>query len=227
MNEYTTDEMNTISQTETLPFEHTKGFHPLYIFPLLYVLSIYLLPAYLSIKIEGVDLTFLLFLPFAFGVLNIIAAVKFCRPENRIIMLNATVLVKYALIPFFIIGSFIAVVAFFLSFIPVPFMISLGPAFVIFGNVYGWFVLAFEAPYTISYLRLSFKSDTLSKVMLIVHVILQFFFFVDVIDVMFLTLKARKWKKLTLTLIVLCVIPALVLLVLIIWKATGIFLNAS
>lgn len=224
MNEYTTPEINTISQPEGQTFEHARGFHPFYIFPLLYVLSIYLMPAYLSIQIEGVDLTCLGFLPFAFGILNIIAAVKFCKPENRNIMLNAAVLVKYTMIPFFALGGIAITLFLLLSFIPVPFMIFAGPMFFIFGIIYGWFILAFESPYTISYLRLSSESNALSKAIAVVHGILQFFFFADVVDVMFLTLRARKWKKLTITLIVICVISALAFFTFIIYNIVRAFL---
>lgn len=224
MNEYTTAETNPIPKPEGQASKHTKGLHPFYIFPLLYVLSIYLMPAYLSIQIEGIDLACLIFLPFVFGILNIIAAVKFCKPENRNIMLNATVLVKYALIPFFALGGIAITIFLLLSFIPVPFMIFAGPMVFLLGIIYGWFVLAFEAPYTISYVRLSSEANTLSKAMMVVHVILQFFFFVDVVDVMFLALKARKWKKLTITLIVVCVILALAFLTFIIYNIVGAFL---
>lgn len=201
-------------QPEVLQTEQRIGFHPFYLCPIFYVLSVYLMPLFASMQ-EGSILFYFIFLPFIFGVVNIIAAIKFCKLENRNMMFNATVLVKYATIPFFIVGGLIVAASFLLSFIPVPFMIFLGPMVALAGIFVGWLILALEAPYAISYFRLSKKAKVYSCVMVVIHTILQFFFTLDVIDVMILTIKERKWKKFTIFIIILFAVAMITVFVLI------------
>lgn len=194
--------------------QEDSKFHPFYIFPLLYVISVYLLPVCLFTSEEYPFASYLMCLPLVFGILNIIVSVKFCKPENRILIFNSTILVKYALIPFFVIGGMILTASFLLSFIPVPFMIFVGPVITALGAVIGWLVLIFEAPYAIAYLRLSATAGVYTKPAVILHSILQFFFTLDVIDIMFLTFKERRWKKLTIAIVALFAIALLLLLIL-------------
>ena len=70
------------------------GFHQFYIFPLLYVLSMY-----------GALGPIPFFVPLLFGVVNVIVSVTYCKPENRRILFNTVVIMKYALIPFYILGG--------------------------------------------------------------------------------------------------------------------------
>lgn len=182
-----------------------------YIFPLLYVISVYLLPVFFVLSVEFSDASYLVFVPVVFGVVNIIVSVIFCKPENRITLFNSTVLVKYALIPFFVIGGMILAAAFLLSFIPVPFMIFVGPFITITGALTGWLVLAFESPYAIAYLRLSAKEGVYTKGVTMLHTILQFFFTLDVIDIMCLTFKEHRWIKLTIFIIILLIAAILLL----------------
>lgn len=189
-----------IGSSEIQQIEQRNGFHLFYIFPLLYLISIYLFPVFCVGAAEGAKA--LMYLPFICGVLNIIASVKFCKPENRIMMLNAAVLLKYAMIPFFLVGGLAVFAAFLMSFIPVPFMIFLTLPLATLGAAGGWLILAFESPYVLSYLHLASKEKLYSKGMGIVHTILQFFFTLDVIDVMILTFRERKWRKVTVFIIV-------------------------
>lgn len=198
-----------------------------YIFPLLYVISVYSLPVLLSLSEEYSAASDLMILPVVFGVVNIIVSAKFCKPENRIILFNSSVLVKYALIPFFVIGGMILAAAFLLSFIPVPFMIFVGPVITITGAVAGWLVLAFESPYVIAYLRLSAKEGVYAKGVAILHAILQFFFTLDVIDIMCLTFKERRWKKLTVFIIILLIAAILLLGILTALGIIGIITQAN
>lgn len=197
-----------------------KNLRTFYIFPLMYVISVYLIPACFFMENDFHFLSYLIYAPIIFGILNIIMSVRCCKPEYHDIMLNSAVLVKYSMIPFFIIGGILVVACLLVSFIPIPFMICLGPIMALICCIIGWFILAFEAPYTISYLCLSKKTSTGAKVMVAIHSILQFFFMADVFDVMYLTLKEKKWKKLTITLLVLMITAIIALFVLLVY---GIF----
>lgn len=202
-------------------------FYPFYIFPLLYVVSIYQFPFSFSMSEDSAIASYLMYLPLLFGILNIIAAVKFCKPENRIMMFQAAILIKYALIPFFIIGGMFVGISFLFSFIPVPFMIFVGPMVALVGTIVGWLVLAFESPYAIAYLRLSANESLLSKSFMILHIVVQFFFTLDVIDIMYLSFKEHRWTKLTIVIIVLLAVAILLLLILIALAIAGILTTGT
>lgn len=191
----------------------SKKLHMFYIFPVLYVASLYLFPFFASLSEKLPLISYLAYTPFIFGILNIIMAVTFCKPEYRQIMLNSAVLVKYSLIPFFFMGGVMIVFCLFFTVIPVPFMVFLGPLFAGILCLAGWIFVALGSPYTISYLRLSQKEGTRSTFMAFLHSLLQFFFMLDVFDVMYLTLKERKWKKLTITILILTVIGIIIFII--------------
>lgn len=206
--------------------EQKEGFHLFYLFPLLYVLSIYLYPFFFSLKEEGTAiLSCLIYLPILFGVLNIIASIVFCKPQNRIMMLNAAVLMKYAMVPVFIICGLASMASLFLSVIPVPFMIFLGPMVAMSIWIVEWVMLVLEAPYVISYLRLSAKADIRPKTSVIFHTILQFFFVLDVLDIMFLTFRERRWKKLTIFVIVVLAAAVILCLIVLLANIVGVFVS--
>lgn len=191
----------------------SKNLHGVYVFPILYVVSLYLFPVFSSSENFPI-LSYFKYTPFIFGILNIIIAVRCCKPKYHHIMLNCAVLVKFALIPFFVMGGILIIASFLISFIPVPFMLFFGPmvAFILCGI--GWLILALGTPYTISYLHLSQKAGIRSKAMAVLHSILQFFFFIDIFDIMYLTFKENKWKKLTIILLVLLLIAAVLVFLL-------------
>lgn len=114
---------------------------------------------------------------------------------------------------FFVIGGFILLVCFLFTFIPVPFMIFVGPTIAIMGMITGWLILAFESPYIIAYLYLSQKAKIRPSVMAILHTILQFFFVIDVVDIMYLAIREKKWKKLTISIIVALAICLVIILI--------------
>lgn len=191
----------------------SKKLHMFYIFPVLYVASLYLFPFFASLSEELPLISYLTYTPLIFGILNIIMAVTFCKPQYRQIMLNSAVLVKYSLIPFFFIGGIMVVLCLFFTIIPVPFMFFLGPLSAGILCFAGWIVVALGSPYTISYLRLSQKDGIRSTLMAVIHSLLQFFFVLDVFDVMYLTLKERKWKKLTLAILILTIIGIVIFII--------------
>lgn len=215
---------NELQKPEVQITNQTKGFHYIYVISLLYVLSIYLVPVIVfTLTSKDIKIADKLFgIPVIIGIVNCIVSIKCCRPGNRIVLLNATVLIKYALIPFFIFNGCVSIILLLFTFVPVPFMIFVGPAGFILLSVVGWFVLVSGAPITISYLRVSAKEKLRPKAMVILHSLLQFFFVVDVIDVMVLTLKERKWKKLTITVIILLGIFILLMLILLVLAIIGI-----
>lgn len=196
----------------------------IYVTSLLYVCSIYLVPVVSSV-LSSMELDFayhLFWLPVIIGIANFVVSIKCCRPGNRIVLLNAAVLIKYALIPFFILNGLLSLFLLFCTIIPHPIFIFVGPVGFLALSVLGWFVMVLGAPVTISYLCVSAKEKQRHKGMVIIHSLLQFFLVFDVIDVMVLTLKERRWKKLTITIIILLAAFALLIVLLLVLGIIGV-----
>ena len=186
----------------------------------LYVLSIvYVIVSYIFISISGyinqLDLSenlvpiknalavFFLFLPIILCVINYIVMFTIGKKVSQNILLNCAVLVKYGLIPLYILGTVLILVLLLFSFTPVPFMIFVGPYMALVLSVIGWLILIGSAPFSIAYIMKSYKEGIHGKALSIITGILQFFLVFDVISIMILTLKEKRWKILTFTILAL------------------------
>ncbi len=200
--------------------EEMKKLSKFYIFPVLYVISSYLALSNIFNGQKGLLYALMFLSPFIFGILNIVVCVRCCKPEYRDIMITSAAIVKYCMVPFFVIGGFLVAGSFISGFIiPVPPMFLVGTSIALILCAAGWLVVAFGSPYTISYVVLSQREGRIYKGMAVFHIILQFFFTFDVIDVICLSFKAKRNIKMTILAIVLIVVSfisviALVLFVL-------------
>lgn len=147
------------------------------------------------------------FFPLLYGLLNLILLKKNRNVISRNQLLNCTILIKYSLIPLFALGGVLILLFALMSFIPVPFMIFVGPTAVIALNLYGFEILIGSAPFSISYLKKSRQEGVHGKAFTIIAEIMQFFFTLDVVSIMILSFKEKRWRKLTV-----CVLLALVLI---------------
>lgn len=116
-------------------------------------------------------------------------------------LLNCAVLVKYSLIPLYLFGGLLAIVLFFMTFIPVPFMIFAAPMGIVFLNVYGYIFLLGSMPFSMFYLTKVKQEKVNNNIIIMIARIMQFFLCFDVIAIMILSFKENKWRKLTLTII--------------------------
>lgn len=205
--------------------EKDKKLNKFYIFPVLYVLSAYLMPVGFF-KGNGNSFAGLLVLaPLVFGILNIVMCIKCCQQEYRYIMLSSAVIVKYCLIPFYIAGGFLITGSFISGILfPMPPMFIVGTLIAGLLCIAGWFVLAFGSPYTISYVVLSKKAGNTTKGMAALHIILQFFFTMDVIDIICLSFKAHKNIKSTIAVIILLIVAVIAIIALIFFIIFQIFI---
>lgn len=200
--------------------EKNKKLNKFYIFPVLYVLSVYLMFAGLIKGTENPLACLLVLAPFIFGILNIIMCAKCCRSEYRYIMLSSAVIVKYCLIPFFIVGGFLIAGSFISGILfPLPPMFIVGTLIAFLLCIAGWLVLAFGSPYTISYVVLSKKAGSTTGGMAALHIILQFFFTMDVIDVICLSFKAHRNIKSAIAVIILFIVAIIAIIALILFIA--------
>lgn len=182
-----------------------KGFRPIYLLAIAYVIVIYTISVGF-IVLDGDEIRIgILWLPILASLLNLILITAFRKKISREELLNCAIIVKYCLIPFFILGGLGVLGVLILSMIPVPFMIFMGLAAVLM-LVYGWIVMICSAPFSIAYIAASYKEGVHNKILLVIAGIMQFFFTVDVLSIMFLAIKENKWVKTSIAVIVLCIV---------------------
>lgn len=182
-----------------------KGFRPIYLLAIAYVIVIYtILVSFIVLDGDEIRIG-VLWLPILAGLLNLILVTVFRKRISREELLNCAIIVKYCLIPFYMLGGLGVLGVLILSVIPVPFMIFMGLAAVLM-LVYGWIVMICSAPFSIAYIAASYKEGRHNKILLVIAGIMQFFFTVDVISIMFLAIKENKWVKTSITVIVLFIV---------------------
>lgn len=182
-----------------------KGFRPIYLLAIAYVIVIYtILVSFIVLDDDEIRIG-VLWLPILAGLLNLILVTVFRKRISREELLNCAIIVKYCLIPFYMLGGLGVLGVLILSVIPVPFMIFMGLAAVLM-LVYGWIVIICSAPFSIAYIAATYKEGRHNKILLVIAGIMQFFFTVDVISIMFLAIKENKWVKTSIAVIVLFIV---------------------
>ncbi len=168
-----------------------------YLIPACYVIAAYtffLLPGLFGDVVELKMIA--VFLPFLLGLVNLIVVLTAGRKWPRKTLLNCALIIKYGLIPFYLIGGSLAAGAAVLAVFPLPLMVLFGLVAAVF-LVFGYGILLGAAPYSIAYLVRSCKEGAHFKVAAILAGICQFFFTFDVLAMMVLTLKERHLVKTT------------------------------
>ena len=169
-----------------------------YILPVVYVVvsyTFFLLAGFFDNTMELQ--IFSILLPFIMGIINLIVVLTAGRKWSRKTLLNCTLIIKYGLIPFYLLGGSITVYVTMMAFFPLPLMALLGLVTIVF-LIFGYGILLGSAPYAISYLIKSRKDGVHPKWLAILGGICQFFFSFDVLAMMVLTLKERHRVKTTL-----------------------------
>lgn len=169
-----------------------------YVLPVVYVIVSYiffLLAGFFDNTMELQILSILL--PFIMGIINLIVVLTAGRKWPRKTLLNCTLIIKYGLIPFYLLGGSITVYVTMMALFPLPFMALFGLVTIVF-LIFGYGILLGSAPYAISYLIKSRKDGVHPKWFAILGGICQFFFSFDVLAMMVLTLKERHRVKTTL-----------------------------
>lgn len=182
-----------------------KGFRPIYLLAIAYVIVIYtILVSFIVLDDDEIRIG-VLWLPILAGLLNLILVMVLRKRLSREELLNCAIIVKYCLIPFYMLGGLGVLGVLILSVIPVPFMIFMGLAAVLM-LVYGWIVMICSAPFSIAYIAASYNEGVHNKILLVIAGIMQFFFTVDVLSIMFLVIKENKWVKTSIAVIVLFIV---------------------
>lgn len=168
-----------------------------YLIPILYVIvsyTFFLLPGLFDQVVELQIISALL--PFLMGVVNLIVVLTVGRKWSRKTLLNCTLIIKYGLIPFYLIGGCITISVTLAALFPLPLMVLFGLVTVVF-LIFGYGILLGAAPYAIAYLIKSCKEGRHSKAVVILSGICQFLFSFDVFSMMILTIKEKHLVKTT------------------------------
>lgn len=205
--------------------EYEKGFHIIYLWGALYVFLTYAYPVFwyltmlntdemvhsdaayqaavrVQISILGTYLPrMFLAIPLLLLIANIVIAVMFRKRLDRRYFLNTAVLIKYGLIPFYLLGGCVIAIFALLTFTPVVIMIFIGPMVVGTLSVMGWISMIGSSPLAFVYLHSSVKDQNNGKVFAVIIGIMQFFFGLDVLGIVISVFKEKKFIKLTIGII--------------------------
>ena len=180
--------------------ESGKVSRAIYVVPVIYVLGMYMMPVLFWIicnmqeSTDSFDAGWIMVMPIVLGLINLAVVLILGKRISRVQLLICTRIIKYALIPFYLIGGFCIIVAFLLMLTPVV-MIFVGPTVAIVLSVIGWLGLLGAAPFSIAYIVRACSEGVQGKVLSVFAGIFQFFFTLDVIFVIVLAVKDRSFVK--------------------------------
>ena len=198
--------------------EFKGGFHPLYIWPIISLCLTYgsivlfcvesnlLRDTYdrgLSVSQFGI-----LFFPLLITIANTVIAILCYKKADRRFFLGASLIYKYGLIPYFIVGGLLIAIFFLLIFTPVVIMIFVSPPIIFILSVIGWISLSESAPFMVVYFIKAgregvFKGKNGGKAgsiaVPIIGSVMQMFFCLDVASAIFACFKEKRHIKLTIT----------------------------
>lgn len=181
--------------------ETKKASGAIYIVPIVYVLGMYLMPVMLGVpsnaegSLDSSISGWILALPIILGLVNLSVVLIVGEKISRVQLLICTRIIKYALIPFYIIGGLCIALALLLMFTPIVIMVFVGPTIAIALSVIGWLGLLGAAPFSVAYIVRACKEGVHGKALSVFAVIFQFFFSLDVIFVIILAIKDRVYSK--------------------------------
>ena len=222
-----------------------KRFHAVYLVSVLYVILTYLYPVLFvwlwytnphstDLYMLSYELNFrnvLTFLPLLvpcilFWVNLVVAVTNRKKPSDVFYTMN--VIMKYGLIPFYLIGGCIIALLIMLIISPVIIMIFVTPPAVTILTIIGYLSLIGTLPVGLASIIKGCKDKLIHPALGVFYGIAQFFFGFDVLSTMGMSLNFKKHRKLSLVLLILLIIfTILAILVLVLWAGIVITLIAE
>lgn len=178
--------------------EKTKETKRMFLISMLYLMSVYgvvLLDLFLINIFPGLPkfVAFGIFgLPLVIGVLGFLYYRKHTENISRTALLTGAVLIKYLLIPLYLFGGLVCLVALLLIFTPLVFMIFAGPMTILFMFVLGVLYLLGGSLFSFAYIMKAHSEKIHGTALTVICTVCQFFFVTDVIAIAVLTLKEKK-----------------------------------
>lgn len=171
----------------------------------LYVLASYAGPL-VWWKVPGektAAINLILVIPFFIGIINAVYIKINFQKSSRMTLLKCTLMVKYLLIPMYIIGGWMIVVLFLLIFTPIVIMIFFSPFMIAMLSIYGYLIMLGGNAFSLAYIRKAREEGVYGTFLSTAGKILQFFFVTDVASMVFFSLKEKKYIAAAVTTIVL------------------------
>ena len=206
------------TEMETGVQNNEKRFHPLYLWGIIYVLMTYGYPVLWFFTLPKADETVtsdmaykefaraqngalgenlpfvFLGIPIVLLLINIILAIAMKKTGRRY-FLNTARIIKYLLIPFFVIGGLLILAFFLFMFTPVVIMIFVSPMIMGILAVMGYISMVGSAPLMIAYLSKSSKENKNGALWTIAITIMQFIFGLDVLGTILCAIKEKKASR--------------------------------
>lgn len=192
--------------------EKTKESKQITLLAILFLLSVYGVPAIavgLTSLVEKVPsfLSQILFgLPVCVAAIGIIYMKQHWANIDRITLLRCAVLVKYLMIPFFVGCVLICLLFLLLLFTPLVIMAFAAPFAILYIMGIGWLYMISGSAFSAAYGLKAREEGVHGNVFGVLAIISQFFFVVDVIAIMILTLKEKKYIAATVVTVLLCIL---------------------
>ena len=192
--------------------EKTKESKNITVLAILFLLSVYGAPAIavgLTSLVEKIPsfLSKMLFgLPVCVAAVSIFYMKQHWEEINRTVLLRCAVLVKYLMIPFFVGGVLICLMFLLLMFTPLVFMVFAAPVAILYILGIGWLYMVCGSAFSVAYGLKARREGVHREVFGVLVIISQFFFVVDVIATMILTLKEKKYITATIITVLLCIL---------------------
>lgn len=163
------------------------------ILAILYVLVSYLSPfiwlgLFSQEDAEWIDFV-ILAIPFFLGIFNAVYIKINFEKISRSTLLRSAILIKYLLIPMYIVGGFMIIVS--LVFMVLPFLF-IGVFFAFLLSVYGYATMLGGDAFSLAYIKKARLKGVHSTLLSRIGMILQFFFSLDVISLAVLSLKEKN-----------------------------------
>ncbi len=192
--------------------EKTKESKNITLFAILFLLSVYGAPAIavgltsLVEKIPSVISRTIFGLPVCVAAISVVYMKQHWEAIDRTVLLRCAVLVKYLTIPLFAGGVLICLMFLLLMFTPLVFMVFAAPVAIIYILGIGWLYMVCGSAFSAAYGLKAREEGAHGEVFGVLAIISQFFFVVDVIAIMVLTLKEKKYIAATIITVLLCVL---------------------
>lgn len=173
------------------------------ILAILYVLVSYLSPFiwlgfFSQEDAEWIDFV-ILAIPFFLGIFNAVYIKINFEKISRNTLLRSAILIKYLLIPMYIVGGFMIIVS--LVFMVLP-LLFIGMFFAFLLSVYGYATMLGGDAFSLAYIKKARLEGVHSTLLSRIGMILQFFFSLDVISLAVLSLKEKKYVGATVAVII-------------------------
>lgn len=151
-------------------------------------------------------------LPFIMGIVNAIFLGTNRFYISRETMLKSAIIVKYSLIPLYIVGGVINAVFLLLTFSPVVVMLFIAPFVVMALSIYGYITMVGGSVFSLAYILRAKNEGVHGGFLSVVGMLCQFLFTVDVVSMAILTLKEKKNVGVTIAILVLILLAVVSIL---------------